>query len=234
MNFTALAVIVAGVILAGALARILFPDRVDALIARFRKKPAAGVEPRPDRLIDNTRPDAAPVVTPANRGIDYAAYNVKPDGTEWTPQSLSMLGGPFTGGMPVGWDWKEWARVNGRPDPTARPDTGGSAPRRSGFDLVMGADPVVNDLKRSLHYQYRFTASGKVELAWSAKGGGDFIETFITGSDGFAVPDSEGQLRKRIIQGPAGQTYFEGRGEYVYHVIPGQDVTLGVQLAEAK
>jgi hypothetical protein len=180
--------------------------------------PAAPVDP-----LAPLAPRAPVTVTPV--GIDYSRYNTKPDGTPWTPYELQTAGGPLAGGKPPNWDWKEWARVNGRADPTAvQTPQGGFSPRRSGFNLTNDGAQYWNTLEPGLEYWFigEPLVNGRCELAWAAKGNRGFIETWVSETPhGNPVPGSYA----KTIMGPAGQTYFPAAdgakhtGGLVYHVL---------------
>jgi hypothetical protein len=94
----------------------------------------------------------------ATSSIDYAKW-----GGDWTPYRLQTLGGPFAGGLPPGWDWGEWARVNGKVDPRTSLHRQTTVIDRTGYDLgVGGAYPKVNRVVPGQWTPfYNFTASDK-------------------------------------------------------------------------
>ena len=108
---------------------------------------------------------------------------------------------------------------------TPKPE--GERPDESGFVLRRDSGPRVNVLEPGRTYAYDFVTNGPCELAWSSKGAGGWIETWVN-------RDGE-QLRgtyDKVIFGPAGQTYFTGLGAFRYCIrhSHSQPVTLGVQI----
>lgn len=152
------------------------------------------------------------VPTPAAPLHDYAKWGHK------TPYELQMMAGqkegPFPNGVPPTWSWKEWARVNGKTDPTLSPVESGPAIDRSGFVLEANGMRRRNTHFAGVAQPYQFVATGHDELAWSSQGNGGFVETWILNDAGIEVPGT----RSTVINGnSAGQTYLSGAsGPHTY------------------
>lgn len=146
------------------------------------------------------------VITPK---YDYARWG------GYTPYDLQTMAGradgPFPRGVPPDWDWKEWARVNGRVDPTA-PVGEPARPRPSGFTLTANAEPVVNTLNPGQDYPYAFTVEGSCWIEWAPQGTGGYLEAWITQArDGPRLAEV-----KQLLN--FGKLDFTGSGGYFLHL----------------
>lgn len=104
------------VLAAMAVAAWIHRDTIRALFDRIYRK----AEPQP------AAPTIVAPVKPLST-IDYKHWG------GYTPYELQMMvgrvDGPFPRGIPPEWDWQEWARVNGKADPTSVPTTGPAVSR---------------------------------------------------------------------------------------------------------
>lgn len=204
--------IVIGVLVLAAIAVAAYLQR-DKLKAIFDKKTSGSPIPTVS---------VAPAAPVALAGIDYAKWG------KYTPYELQMMvgraDGPFPRGIPPEWDWKEWARVNGKVDPTMTPDTG-PAPDMSGPDL--------ND--RSMHYKDFFAGTPEVWFFDHPGGPATLDVVGVSGAPLIAVTDSLSGVfdgrKSAYVFGNRHEAWraFLPKGRYTYTVTVAVNGRFGVQ-----
>jgi len=152
-------------------------ERISALEAN------AGIQPAPRPEVP---PEVAAHVDAANSGpvgIDYSRYAKDSPFTIQTQR--------FPGGLPTGWDWGEWAKVSGQPDPRTHTAGGGAIAEQSGPSLFtdgivrylhhtevrgpaaqISTESLTGPTRLSLTYTSQDPGHGAPTQAWVSENGG--------------------------------------------------------------
>jgi hypothetical protein len=166
-------------------------------------------------------PPTGPGFIPTAPSFDYARYNKAP---------YEIMTRDFPGGLPVGWNWSEWARVNGRVDPTIRPPSE-AGPDRTGGDLGSGYDaPRVNVVHKDEPRAFRFERRGDRAAVIRVFGQpGQFFQRYTDSMNGVMLH------RDALVVGTLGYevdvTHMKP-GWHTYEVAVDAAGTLGVQFAQ--
>jgi hypothetical protein len=165
----------------------------------------------------DVQPDAPGVVvnpvqpTSTRPAIDYKRWG------QYSAQEIMILPQLGRPDFQPGWDWKEWARVNGKPDPFYVPDTG-PAVDRSGFVLT----------KENGYHVHPHVQPGQPYTFLFPEGVAPGIEVFPVGGDEITHVNGEHRPggRKFPAKGGMLEVRVDGNGRN------GQ-IWLGVKLIES-
>lgn len=171
-----------------------FHDRLAALEGRAGvSTPPLPVHPEVQTAADAHAAQGVPAV--AASLIDYAKY------AEDTPYTIEIL--RFPGGLPVGWDWAEWTKVSGKPDPTVvAPSATDSGGARNSFVPLPDFGHAYD------HGRWTFQPGVAISVPVTAPSAGDF-HFACSGSGG--VPGGDSSVRITLtITDAAGNTVGSG------------------------
>jgi catechol 2,3-dioxygenase-like lactoylglutathione lyase family enzyme len=183
-------------------------------------------QPQPAAPTQPTQPTPSNVTTIGPAAHDYARWG------DYTPYQLQMMAGrsdgPFPRGVPPSWDWSEWARVNGKPDPNYRPP--GEAPRdRSGRDLGEGGgDPKVNAVTAGIPISFTFVRNrARYAHLYVSGAPGKFFRNAAAAFDAAGLPATLGPVDATDYMVDASDL---AEGPHTFSVVVDGSGSLGVQL----